>query len=417
MSWLVPRNELTLAQTRAVEASPDQHRLVLGSPGSGKTIVLAHRARHLIDSGWSLLGRYRLLVFTKALEAYIRAALIDLKLPVECVTTFDAWCGDYYRKYVNKRMPRGVQGVDWDAVRLAVWKHTRKLHVSDQIFDFVMVDEGQDLDRRDFETLTSISRHVTVFMDPKQKLYQRDADEESVARVLGLPCRNAALLGAYRCSPYIVSAGAAFIRDAKERKQFIEQHPPFKRGVRHRPLLYLANGADDEKVHLIDLVRTRIDRNERIAILLPTNRHVFGYAKAFHEVGLEVEVNLSGRKKKDHLRDSDFNSTLPKLMPIPSSKGLTFDTVLMPRFNRRFVEKVDRDRLERWLFVGITRATTWFAISTTDGDSAMYIERFRNLAEEDQMTIQSASEEALPRPRVEADVDRDRGRKLGRLFS
>ena len=252
-----------------------------------------------------------------------------------------------------------------------------------------MIDEGQDLDRRDFETLATVAKHVTVFMDPKQKLYERDADETGVARALGLRRRNLALLDAYRCSPYIVQAGASFIRDEAERHQFVEQNPPVQKGERQLPLLYLATDVDDERANLIDVVRTRIDRNERIAILFPTNRHMFGYARALVDAGLEVEVNQSRRSEKDALPAIDFGSPLPKLMPYPSSKGLTFDTVLMPRLNRRFLKKTEPDRLERWLFVGLTRATRWIYISTTDGVDTLFLDRFRELERRKQMTIQT----------------------------
>ncbi len=49
MTWLIPRDELTNEQGRAAELKPDEHRLILGSPGSGKTMVLLHRARYLAD--------------------------------------------------------------------------------------------------------------------------------------------------------------------------------------------------------------------------------------------------------------------------------------------------------------------------------------------------------------------------------
>ena len=392
MSWLVPRNELTDAQSRAVEANPKQHRLVLGSPGSGKTIVLLHRARHLLDQYGIPSDRYRLFVFTNALKAYIRAGLRDLALPEDCVMTFDAWCGEYYGKHVDRRLPWSGRDRDWDAIRRAVWEKTRGLKASDRLFDFAMVDEGQDLDRRDFETLTAVAQHVTVFMDPKQKLYDRDADETGVARALGLRRRNLALLDAYRCSPFIVQVAAAFVHDEVERRQFIEQNPPIESGERQLPLLYLARDAEDERARLIEVVRTRIDRNERIAILFPTNRHAFGYGRALREAGLEVEVNRSAGKAPDSLPAVDFSTPLPKLMPFPSSKGLTFDTVLMPRLKRKFLKKTGLNRLERWLFVGITRATRWIYISTTDGEEAVFMDRFRGLERRRQMTIQVGNE-------------------------
>ena len=406
MSWLIPRNELTVEQSRTVELSSTQHRLVLGSPGSGKTIVLMHRARHLIDSGWASPERCRLFVYTNSLLAYIRAALRDMDLPDDCVMTFDAWCCDFYEQWIGKRLPHRRQKIDFAAVRQAVWQRTHLRKAVDRMFDFVMVDEGQDLDRRDFETLTAVAKHVTVFMDPKQKLYERDAEELGVAAALGLPGRNCVLLGAYRCSPFIVQAGAAFISDEVERKQFILQNPPIDKGERQLPLLYLAHDNDDELAQLIDVIRARIDRNERIAILLPTVQFSFLYAYALRDAGLEVEVNQTPHRKAVDLPSIDFSTPAPKLMAFPSSKGLTFDSVLMPRWDRKAIPRFGSMRLERWLFVGITRATRWVYVSSTDGAETLFLKRFRGLQQREVMTIQQGE----PRPVAEAapksEVDR-----------
>lgn len=45
-AWLLPLEDLTPEQVRAVELKPSEHRLIFGGPGSGKTQVLLHRARH-----------------------------------------------------------------------------------------------------------------------------------------------------------------------------------------------------------------------------------------------------------------------------------------------------------------------------------------------------------------------------------
>ena len=411
MSWLVPRRALTVEQGRAVEMNPKQHRLVLGSPGSGKTIVLVHRARHLIDKYNVPPDRCRLIVYTNALKDYIRAALHDLDISDDCVMTFDAWCGEYYRDHINKRLPWSGRNLDWESIREAVWEKAHLMQPADRLFDFVMVDEGQDLDGRDFETLAGVANHLTVFMDPKQKLYERDADEPGVAKALGLRRRNFVLLGAYRCSPFIVQAGASFIRDDVERREFIAQNPPIEKGERQLPLLYLARDRDDERAYLIQVIRTRVDRNERIAILLPTRWLAFGYARDLQEAGLKVEVNQSTGGKDDSLPPIDFITTSPKIMAFPSSKGLTFDTVLMPCCNKRFLHKIDPDRLDRWLFVGITRATRWIYISTTDGEDTLFLERFRELEQRKQMTIQQgksrSNAEATPKAKPDQSKEKD----------
>lgn len=398
MAWLVHRDELTAEQSRAVELNPREHRLILGSPGSGKTIVLLHRARHLADEYGVPAAGYRIMVFTRALKAYIRSALQDLDLPDECVTTFAAWCLDFYHKYIDKHTPWDAvnKQMDYEAVYQAVWEKTRALSAAERPYHFVMVDEGQDLDKRAFEILKAVAQHVTVFMDHKQKLYEKGADEHEILLALDLKRCNLTLLQAYRCSPYIVQVAASFVRDPTERENFIRQHP-LVTTAKQMPLLYFAHDGVDECAQLIEMVRNRVDRNDRMAILFPTKRQVYGYAQALRAAGLEVEVPAKpGARKSARTRESsggnellsiDFTTPLPKLMPYPSAKGLTFDTVLMPRLVAGYFEHLTPDQLERWLFVGITRATRWVYFSTINNNRFMFLARFQELERQKQLVI------------------------------
>jgi superfamily I DNA/RNA helicase len=406
MAWLVHRDELTAEQSRAVELNPREHRLILGSPGSGKTIVLLHRARHLADEYGVPAAGYRIMVFTRALKAYIRSALQDLDLPDDCVTTFDAWCLDYYHGHIDKRTPWDAvnKQMNYETLHQAVWEKTRTLSAVERPYHFVMVDEGQDLDKRAFEILKAVAQHVTVFMDHKQQLYENGADEQAILQALGLKRCNLTLLQAYRCSPYIVQVAASFVRDPTERENFIRQHPLVST-AKQMPLLYFGRDAADERDHLIEMVRNRIDKNDRMAILFPTKRQVYGYAQALQAAGLEVEVpaapgakkgTKSGAKKTGKggkasgtkgLPGIDFTTPLPKLMPYPSAKGLTFDTVLMPRLIAGSFDHLTPGQLERWLFVGITRATQWVYFSTVNDARFMFLERFQELERQKQVTI------------------------------
>ena len=82
-TWLLPRSDLTPEQLRIVEMSPDQHRVVLGPPGSGKTQVLVHRAAHLNERYKVSPSRFRLFVFTNVVKEYIRSGVQFLGLPEE----------------------------------------------------------------------------------------------------------------------------------------------------------------------------------------------------------------------------------------------------------------------------------------------------------------------------------------------
>lgn len=399
MSWLVPRNELTVAQSRAVEMDAKQHRLVLGSPGSGKTLVLLHRARHLLDEADVAPERYRIFVFTNSLKAYIRTALDDLRLPADSVTTFDGWCQEFYKEHVNRTLPRDGRTPDFEAIRHGVWETVRSMSHAMPLYDFVMVDEGQDLDARAYAIITTVAAHVTVFMDHKQQIYERGVGERDLLAGLGLRRRTSTLLDAYRCSPYVVRTAAAFIRNPEESSRFIRQNPPIEKGERQPPLLYLAHDFEDERANLIDVIRTRIDKGERIAVLFPTRKHVFGYAQGLNDAGVEVEVPARpGRRDRSGLPTIDFSTLRPKAMPYPSAKGLTFDTVLMPLLERaKFSRRLNPALLERWLFVGASRAIRWLYFSATEGE-CVFLERLDELARERQLTIQRAATRPIDSP-------------------
>ncbi len=98
MSWLIPLDELTPDQIRAIQLDIDQNHAILGAPGSGKTQVLLHRARHLSDEHDIDPERFHVFVFTNVLKNYIRSGLTDLELPEDCVTTLDDWGGQFYKQ-------------------------------------------------------------------------------------------------------------------------------------------------------------------------------------------------------------------------------------------------------------------------------------------------------------------------------
>ena len=77
------------------------------------------------------------------------------------------------------------------------------------------------------------------------------------------------------------------------------------------------------------------------------------------DLGFEVETK----------RTLDFSSNRPKVLTYQSAKGLTFDTVLMPRLVRKSFTREPDDLIERLLLVGITHAMTWVYLSSTDPGS------------------------------------------------
>lgn len=64
------------------------------------------------------------------------------------------------------------------------------------------------------------------------------------------------------------------------------------------------------------------------------------------------------------------------------AKGLTFDTVLLPRLVRNSFSRFYNYRVMRLLFVGISRATRWVYLSACEGEEITVLERLKPLAAE-----------------------------------
>jgi superfamily I DNA/RNA helicase len=369
MSWLIPRDELTAEQIRAVELSLAENRVILGAPGSGKTQILLHRARHLSDEYGARPARFHVFVFTRVLKEYIRTALVDLDLPEDCVTTLDDWCAQIYKQEVRASLPWDASNrcPDYATVRRAVHKRVKDRN----LFDFVLVDEGQDLDAGAFALVKDLAPHVTVAMDHRQQIYDEGCGETEVLRELGLRRSNLTLLDAFRCCPYILRVASEFVEDPKDRAALLNQCRTSQMEIQ-TPLLYEAANFEDERARLIEVLRERQIVDRTIGILFAQNRQVEGFAQGLRAEGISVETRRSGL---------DFSSHLPKILTIHSAKGLTFDSVLMPRLVAASFAGKLTGWAERLLYVGLTRATKWLYLSTVSGRAVPALSRIRKLAD------------------------------------
>jgi superfamily I DNA/RNA helicase len=438
VTWFVPRSDLSDDQLRAVDLPLTAHSLILGAPGSGKTLVLLHRAKRMIDEQGIPPERLRILVFTNTLKDYIRSTLTLLDIPETCVTTFDHWCREFYLAFVARKVPFAQHSPDFDAIRAGVLNKLRDgaftplplpstedeavasaqdvgitstegehairaLHQlfsesakqvsSCPFYEAALVDEGQDLTPEAFEILKRISRHVTVCMDARQQLYEKRCEEPDILKTLGLRKCNLTILGAYRCCPYISRLAASLLRDPAERQAFLNQTKTVQR-EKLTPLLYIAENANEEKNRLAQIIKDRQLTGDRIAILFPNNAKLFSLARLLTEAGLEVEVPSKGGRPTEY-PTHDFQSERPKLMTYYGAKGLTFETVIMPRLVPSSFHQVSPERLEKLLFVGITRATRWVYMSTVEGPMLPVVLGLASLERDQIITIQRSAD-SLP---------------------
>ena len=105
----------------------------------------------------------------------------------------------------------------------------------------------------------------------------------------------------------------------------------------------------------------------------------------------------------------DFSTPVPKLIAYPSARGITVDSVFMPCLNLdRFPNWLEDERLDKWLFVAITRATKWIYFSATDSDNILFRTCFEKLQQDGNLTIQrQAKESSKPSKPIQVEDEND----------
>lgn len=379
MTWLIPFSSLTPAQQNAVQMDTRTHKAIVGGPGAGKTLVLLHRLNLLFHQAGKNSDAVRLFVYTNTLKQFIQAGNDMLEVPDECISTFDKWCSDAYRTYVDQRLPR-IDGKkpDFEGIRTGVFGAIDSGELPTPLFDSVLIDEAQDLDIGAIEILKRVARHITICMDGKQQLYDGRMTESEALTLLGISHHNTALLAAFRCNPMVTELAAQFISDEARRQDFMRQASNLEMG-RSRPLFFVADSFKDEVAHLIEMVRLRLSYGDSIAVLFPQQRQVYGFANGFKEAGIDIEVQQ---------RDGpiDFANPTPKLMTYHQAKGLTFDSVFLPRLNQSSFSGKMAERIGHLCFVGVSRAIKWVYMSGMSGKSQALIAPMQELG---QITVRS----------------------------
>lgn len=362
--WLVPRQDLSEDQAAAVALDISRHRVLHGGPGSGKTLVLAHRTKALIEERGIAADRIRLLVYTNVLNDYIRQGLADLEL-ADVAMGFDAWCRSVLREH-GRRVPRGERGVDHAGVRRAALEVLEGLDAPP--LDALLVDEGQDLDEVGLAILARAARHVTVAMDSRQQLYETGVSADEMAEALGVRRRQPTLLTAYRCTPHIVTVAAAFLDDPGEQARFRASNlMPI--GFREQPVLVTTASSDEELDRLADELQARAMQGMSSLVLLPNRRMVKQYADGLRARGMTVCTR----------RDLVFDGTTPIVLTYHSAKGLTSDGVFLPHLSARGFFGIEPEAVARMLFVGVTRATQWVWLGVTQVEPLGMLDRLAPL--------------------------------------
>lgn len=340
MSIKLPQwNELSKdEQVPILNLPTDKNYVIVGPPGSGKTILALHRAARLKKEGRQL----HMLTYNRLLSEYLQGALNQIGLTGFSAQTYHAFMAWLFSAKLHKsvpRLPNDSYAFDWDEVHSST-RGTGK------ILDHIIIDETQDFPVELLRMLARISKNVTVFADTDQAIFQ-STQATDLTGIFGTP-NPYMLTRNYRNPKVIYEAAKSFCKPENIPADF----KPFRESDELPKLIKRKSYEDINRAIL------RFADNfpsETIGVIV-SNNAINATFNGLRKLNTNSELSIQFYKT---MSKTDIDITAPgiKVLSYGAMKGLEFDTVIIPDMDRAFTRTADPERDMRLMYVALSRAS------------------------------------------------------------
>lgn len=362
---------MDLQQEQLARSLGDGHRVIHGVAGSGKTLILGYRCLHLAQA---LNKPILVLCFNITLAARLRGFMyargIDDRVQIY---HFHDWCGEMLRSY-HVAVPNGDAPI-WERQVESVINGVESGSIPRGQYGALLIDEGHDFEPAWLQLVTQMvdpdTDSLLLLYDDAQTIYRKKSALKFTLSSVGIKAqgRTTILRLNYRNTREILDFSYRFAKQYFTQSDdpdvpLIEPEAAGKSG--NQPAVRKFNSLDEEINYCLRCIEAWNNKGKewnKIAILYPGGSVGEKMASALQESGIPF-LHLKNSAKKKMYSDT---AELINIIPIPSSKGLEFDTVVIldGSFSPRR-EDGDEDGLiedVRRLYVGMTRAQTALMVS------------------------------------------------------
>ena len=339
-------------EQEAVRALPREgQHLIVGGPGTGKSVLALIRARRHQREG----DDYLFLVFNHLLNR----ASGQLFGKGIASATWDAWFRSRFPELSGQPVPTleannsGYRPIDWASVDSIV---TSLPHNESRRSLFLVIDEGQDMPREFYNALIGLGfDRFFVVADQNQQIKEANSSRKDIQDCLAIEPDAVIELKQNHRNQYQVA------RLAKEFYTGDPASPPPDLPVSSPgalPVLYVYG---DEKRDAVARGILRLaDRDPRqlIGVITPNNR----VRESYHKALQSAEVRLDNPKipietyHGDHRAEVAFDEGGILVINAQACKGLEFDTVVLADIDEHWIPRADPDAARRLFYVMVARA-------------------------------------------------------------
>lgn len=353
-------HELNKDQDEALALPVEGQHLIVGGPGTGKSVVALLRARRLAQNDKT----YRTLVYNHLLDHSNRHLFgSDQTFSAK---TWNAWFHAIYRYFCNAPVPMlepdfpgGYRAVDWDAVEQQV-QSLDEHKIQDHSNRFLVIDEGQDMPPAFYRTLTHLGfENFYVAADQNQQIHpDKCSSRQDIENTLAIePGDTLELKTNYRNTrPIALLAQHFYPADPASPRPDLPDLIP----AAATPELWTYDTANTATLDSIaDNILQLSDRNPRklIGIITPDNNVRTKFNDALCSANPKLDNNkppiqtfVSGQRELP-----DFGHGGIMIINAQSCKGLEFDTVILADIDQH-QPKRDPYTLKARFYVMVARA-------------------------------------------------------------
>ena len=339
-------------EQEAARARPKEgQHLIIGGPGTGKSVLALLRAcRHERER-----DDYLFLVFNHLLDR-ASGQLFGGDLASR---TWFGWFLETFEKITGQSVPRIAQDdkafrkIDWTRVDAIVQSLPDEETLPRPI---LVIDEGQDMPPAFYNSLIDLGfDRFFVTADQNQQITEANSSRLELQDCLALDAHEVVELRRNYRNHYQVA------RLAREFYTGDPASPPPETPEPNRgfaPLLCYYDRDDMDKVARAILLLADKDPCQLIGVIAPKNTVRERYLRALRstEVELDNPQPSIGTFHGDNRPDVAFDKGGILIINAQGCKGLEFDTVVLADIDEHFVRRDDPDQVKRLFYVMVARA-------------------------------------------------------------
>ncbi len=355
--------DLSKDQERVRLLPREGRHLIVGGPGTGKSVIALLRTRrhHRTGDGQD----YVFLVYNRLLLQASRE-LVDGAINAE---TWMTWFKSVYSRALSRPCPvidNVPYALDWDRIKAGCGKsEIRDLDLPAPMTPFLIIDEGQDMPPAFYQTLANLGfEHFFVVADQNQQITAAHSKISEIEWALGLDVADRIELTQNYRNAYPVARLARAFRIEDPASPGVEL--PSRQASVTEPVLIEYGGRDCrwDFAEIVSRILKGADRDPArlFGIITPDNetRQRWFDALQRHPVKLDHgRPNILTYASGDVPGERSFSEGGIFVINAKSAKGLEFDWVILADIDRYYCPADDRTRmddLKRHFYVMVSRA-------------------------------------------------------------